>query len=145
MAAQDIVTSALIAGIFMYITSELGYRLGISKSNLALIDGEFAVKSIKMPVNTFFVYMFGIPIHLVTSAAFGLIFYGIVKGLDLNASSAQVITPYVFCLYLAMLVTALPIAGWGILGRKIGRFSWLEQLAFHAVFGVGLWWALVTI
>ena len=145
MSAQYIVASAVIAGIFMYIVSELGYRLGISRSNLALIDGEFAVRSARMQANTFLAYLLGIPIHLVTSAVFGVIYYGIVRGLDVNAASAQVLSPYVFCLYLAMLVTALPIAGQGILGRRLSSYAWLEQLAFHAVFGVGLWWSLETL
>jgi len=145
MAVQDIVGAAVIAGIFMYITSELGFRLGLSKSNLALIDGEFAIKSIRMQSSKLFSYLFGIPIHLVTSALFGVVYFGIIKGLDLNAPSAQVIAPYVLCLYLAMLFIALPVAGQGILGRKIGRSAWAEQLIYHVVFGIGFWWALGTV
>jgi hypothetical protein len=48
MPAQDTAGAAVIAGVFMYITSELGFRMGLSKSNLALIDGEFAIRSIRM-------------------------------------------------------------------------------------------------
>ncbi|UCG84130.1 MAG: hypothetical protein JSW38_04760 [Dehalococcoidia bacterium] len=145
MPAQDIVGAAVIAGIFMYLTSELGFRMGLSKSNLALIDGEFAIRSIRMQSNKLLAYLFGIPIHLFTSAIFGVVYFGIIKGLDLDAPSAQAIAPYVFCLYLAMLFNALPIAGQGILGRKIGRSTWVEQLVYHAVFGIGFWWALDVI
>ena len=145
MPAQDIVGAAVIAGIFMYILSELGFRVGLSKSNLALIDGEFAVRSVRIQSNMLLSYLFGIPIHLVTSAIFGVIYFGIIQGLDLNAPSAQVIATYVFCLYLAMLFIALPVSGQGILGRRIGRSAWAEQLIFHVVFGIGFWWALETI
>ena len=145
MPAQDIVGAAVIAGVFMYIVSELGFRMGLSKSNLALIDGEFAIRSVRMQSSRLLSYLLGIPIHLITSAVFGVVYFGIVKGLDLNAPSAQVLASYVFCLYLAMLFNALPIAGQGILGRKIGRWAWAEQLIFHAVFGIGFWWALETL
>lgn len=145
MPAQDIVWAALISGIFMYVTAELGYRLGLSKSNLALIDGEFAIRSIRMQSRKLLSYLFGIPIHLVTSAIFGVIYFGIIKVLEVDAPSAQVIAPYVFCLYLAMLFVALPIAGQGILGLRIRRSAWAEQLIFHVVFGIGFWWALETV
>jgi hypothetical protein len=145
MAVQDIVGAAVIAGIFMYITSELGFRLGLSKSNLALIDGEFAIKSIRMQSSRLSSYLFGIPIHLVTSALFGVVYFGIIKGLELSAPSAQVIAPYVLCLYLAMLFMALPVAGQGMLGQKTGRSVWAEQLIFHVIFGIGFWWALETV
>jgi len=87
----------------------------------------------------------GIPIHLVTSALFGAVYFGIIEGLELNSQSAQVIAPYVFCLYLAMLLIALPVAGQGMLGRRISRSAWAEQLIFHVVFGIGFWWALGTV
>lgn len=145
MPVQDIVGAAVIAGIFMYLTAELGYRLGLSKSNLALIDGEFAIKSIRMQSSKLLSYVLGIPIHLVTSALFGVVYFGIIKGLESNAPSAQVIAPYVFCLYLAMLFIALPVAGQGMLGLKIRRLAWAEQLIFHVIFGIGFWWALETI
>jgi len=32
-----------------------------------------------------------------------------------------------------------------MLGARAGRLAWLEQMAFHAVFGVGFWWALRTL
>jgi len=43
-----------------------------------------------------------------------------------------------------MLGIALPIAGQGFLGRKIGPASWLEQAALHAIFGLVFWWSLGT-
>jgi hypothetical protein len=41
-----------------------------------------------------------------------------------------------------MLFVALPIAGQGSFGKKVGNSVWLEQLFLHAVFGVAFWWAL---
>ena len=142
MSAQEIVAAAVIASVFMGIVSELGYRLGLFRSNLVLIDGGFAQRVInlkdKLPVR----YLVGSGIHLFTSAVFGVVYYGIIEIFDLQASSVKVISPYVFFLYLAMLFSALPTAGQGVLGRKAGRFAWVEQLAFHAVFGISMWWAL---
>jgi len=41
-----------------------------------------------------------------------------------------------------MLLTALPIAGQGLMGQKAGRRVWFEQLLVHVLFGMGFWWAL---
>jgi hypothetical protein len=136
------VAAAVIAGVFMALVSELGFRAGLSRSNLIRIDGEFALRLTAGRAGAGLVYPFGIPIHLITSAVFGAAYYGITEAFDLNVRSAQVIAPYVFVLWIAMLVTALPMAGQGLFGRASGRLAWVEQMAFHAVFGVGFWWAL---
>jgi hypothetical protein len=145
MSAQEMVVAAVIAGVFMAIVSELGYRLGLVRSNLILIDGGFAKSFIYLQDNIAIKYLLGTGIHLFTSAMFGVVYYGITEGFDLHATSMNVISPYVFVLYLAMLFVALPTAGQGVLGHRIGRFAWVEQLAFHAVFAVSMWWALETI
>lgn len=44
-----------------------------------------------------------------------------------------------FMLWLSMLFVALPIAGQGLLGRKLGSLIWLEQIVLHIIFGIGLW------
>jgi hypothetical protein len=49
---------------------------------------------------------------------------------------------YVFILWIAMLLVALPIAGQGIMGKKISKTVWAEQLILHVIFGLGFWWAL---
>ena len=145
MSAQEIVAAAVIAGVFMGIVSELGYRLGLVRSNLALIDGGFAQRVVNLQDRLLVKYVIGAGIHLFTSAVFGVVYYGIIEIFDLHASSVNVISPYVFFLYLAMLFIALPTAGQGVLGRKTGQLAWAEQLAFHAVFGISMWWALETI
>ena len=145
MCAGEIVASAVIAGAFMALAAELARALGISSSSLILTDGEFAVRMIGRSSLRVLSYVAGTTIHLGTSAVFGAIYYGIVCGLDLTPYSVKVIAPYVFALWLAMLFTALPVAGQGILGRKAGRLAWLEQMALHAIFGVSFWWALQTL
>jgi len=145
MSAGEVVASAVIAGILMALASELGRAVGVSKSSLVLIDGEFAARMIGRRGGKGLSYVAGSVIHLTTSAVFGAIYFGIVRGLDVALQSALVIAPYVFALWLAMLFAALPLAGQGVLGKKAGRLAWLEQMVFHAVFGVGFWWALGTL
>ena len=145
MSALTIVIAAIIAGAFMALASEIGYRLGVLKSNLIIIDGQFAIERLKWKQASATIYILGIIIHLMTSAMFGVIYYAIISLFDLSATDIYVIAPYVVFLWLAMLFVALPISGQGMVGRKIGRFGWIEQLAFHAIFGIVLWWMLDTL
>ena len=135
-------TAGIIAGAFMGAASEAGYRLGWLKSNLVAIDGEFATRLMRLRATPLRVYALGTAIHLATSAIFGILYAGIVHLFDVSAESALVILPYVVILWLGMLFTALPMAGVGLLGRKLGRYVWVEQLAIHAVFGIAFWWVL---
>jgi len=145
MSAPEVVAAAVVAGAFMGLASELGYRLGINKSNLILIDGEFTIRRTIRKTKNHLVYPVGVVVHLVTSAVFGAIYFGITRPFEYDIGSVKVISPYVFFLWLAMLFVALPVAGQGLLGRRIGRFAWIEQLVIHIVFGIGFWWALETI
>jgi hypothetical protein len=145
MSALTIVVAAIIAGAFMALASEIGYRLGVLKSNLIVIDGQFAIERLRWTQGTTTIYVLGIVIHLMTSAVFGVIYYAIISLFDLSATATYVIAPYVVFLWLAMLFVALPISGQGIGGQKIGRFSWIEQLFFHAIFGIVFWWMLDTL
>jgi hypothetical protein len=145
MSAPTIVIAAVIAGVFMVLASEIGYRLGVLKSNLIIIDGAFAIERLKFKLATINIYVLGIAIHIITSAVFGVIYYVIISLFAITATSIPVIAPYVVFLWLAMLLVALPIAGQGLLGRKIARCSWIEQLVFHIIFGVVFWWMLNTL
>jgi len=145
MSALNIVIAAIIAGTFMALASEIGCRLGVLKSNLIIIDGAFALKRLKWKQGSATIYVLGVIIHLMTSAIFGVIYYAIISLFDLSATSIYVIAPYVVFLWLAMLFIALPISGQGMMGRKIGRFSWMEQLVFHTIFGIAFWWMLDTL
>ncbi|OGO03136.1 MAG: hypothetical protein A2Y59_02515 [Chloroflexi bacterium RBG_13_52_14] len=136
------VAAGIIAGVFMVVVSEIGYRLGVFKSSLIIIDGSFAIRRPKMGDNQTSVYVFGTFVHFVTSAVFGLVYSLFPRFIKFDAREIYALAPYVFFLWVAMLFVALPIAGQGILGSKSGRFAWLEQLVIHSVFGVGFWWAL---
>jgi hypothetical protein len=142
MTALAIVKAAIWAGVFMGIASEIGYRLDIARSNLFLIDGEFTLKKAGKTGGKAMTIGVGIIVHLMTSAAFGMLYLILTSLFSLYAASPKIIFFYVFFLWLAMLFIALPIAGQGVMGRRIGESVWLEQLILHAVFGIGFWWGL---
>ena len=136
------VVAGVLAGIFMGIASEIGYRFNVVKSHLIVIDGAFALRLLQREDNRFATYVLGIFIHLITSVIFGVIYVIIARLLDFDTRLVAAIVPYVVFLWLAMLLAALPIAGQGIMGRKIGRTVIAEQLVLHIIFGIGFWWAL---
>jgi len=142
MSVLDIVVAATIAGVLMGMLSEVGYQARVFNSSLVKVDGNFAVDMIGLKKSQATTYKLGIPIHLATSATFGLVYFGVIKVLDYDADSASVIAVYVLLLWFSMLFAALPTAGQGFLGRKAGHFTWIEQLALHVVFGVMFWWNL---
>jgi hypothetical protein len=139
MIITEIVIAAIVAGIIMGLATEIGDRLGIIEANLLKVDGEFAVKLTGLKQTTGLVYLAGIAVHLVTSTSFGLVLYIIAKILKVDASSIKIIAAYVFVLWLSMLFLALPVAGHGTLGRRLGRFVWIEQFVLHIIFALGLW------
>ncbi len=139
---SDGIVAGLLAGILMIAISDIGYRIGIFKSSLAIIDGSFARKVIKIKFDNLRTYIFGIFGHLFTSAAFGGSYVFIINLLKLSTSSVYLVFLYVFFLWWSMLLIALPVAGQGFLGRKIGPYTWLEQLVLHVFYAFGLWGAL---
>jgi hypothetical protein len=139
MSVLEIVAAATLAGVLMGLVSEVGYQARVLKSSLIRVDGKFALDIIGLRESEATIYELGIPIHLATSATFGLMYFGIIRIFDFDSDSASVITVYVFFLWLSMLFAALPTAGQGFLGRKAGHFTWIEQLALHVVFGVMFW------
>lgn len=142
MTALAIVKAAIWAGILMGLASEVGNRIDLFSSNLFLIDGEFTLKKAGIKGEKAMTMGVGIVVHLMTSAAFGVLYLIFTGIFSLHAASLKIIFLYVFLLWLAMLFIALPIAGQGVLGNKIGKSVWLEQLILHVVFGFGFWWAL---
>jgi hypothetical protein len=62
--------------------------------------------------------------------------------MKLELVNGWLIALYVFMLWISMLFVALPIAGQGFLGRRLGLLTWLEQLVLHVIFGIGLWGTL---
>jgi hypothetical protein len=135
------ILAGLIAGAFMGLSSQIGYFLGIIKSHLVIIDGEFFLRKLKIGTAKPAVYAAGIAIHLATSIIFGVIYFLLSEIISFESRSLWAVIPYVLILWLAMLLSALPVAGQGLFGKKAGRFAWLEQLVLHVIFGAGLWWA----
>jgi len=136
------ILSGLLGGILMGAASEAFYRFGIFKSSIFIIDGSFVTRFMKRRADKINTYLFGIPIHLMTSTAFGVIYMGGTHTLKLDSHSTWILWTYVTVLWISMLFAALPVAGQGFLGRKGGRFAWVEQLVLHIVYGIGLWFSL---
>ena len=142
MWVLDGIIAGLIAGIFMGILSQLGYWFGVIRSHLIVVDGAFALCMLRIDGGTPATYAVGIIIHLVTSIVFGIVYVAIVQLAGFTLQWFVAVAVYVFILWLAMLIVALPIAGQGFMGNKIRGAVWLEQLILHVIFGFSFWWAL---
>jgi hypothetical protein len=136
------IVPGLIAGFFMGLCSEIGFRLNIFQSSLIYIDGTFFTRTTGMTLGRGAIYALGVIIHLCTSAAFGIGYGLLVMLLRPEMNLVLFFGGYMFLLYLAMLVFALPVAGQGFLGKRLGRFTWLEQLTVHIVYAVAFIWAM---
>jgi len=131
--------SGLAAGILMGLISHAGFKAGIFKSSILIIDGMFAQQRAGLKYNGNKAALFGIPVHLFTSVTFGLAYAVPISIMKLELLNGWLIALYVFLLWLSMLFIALPTAGQGFFGRRLGAFTWLEQLVLHVIFGIGLW------
>ena len=136
------VVSGLAAGILMGLISHAGFKAGMFKSSILIIDGMFVQQRAGLKYNEQHAVLFGIPVHLFTSVSFGLAYAVLVSILKVELVNVLLIALYVFMLWLSMLFVALPTAGQGFLGRRLGPVTWLEQLVLHIVYGIGLWGAL---
>lgn len=139
MTAIEVTSAAVVAGIAMAALTELGYRLGMIKANLLLIDGKFTLNIAGIRERQSLVYAVGIAVHLVTSAVFGVLYYAVTYLFGVDPSNVVVLATYIFLLWLAMILVALPVAGQGLLGRRAAASAWYEQLVLHAFFGLVLW------
>ena len=133
------VVSGLTAGILMGLISHAGFKAGIFTSSILIIDGMFAQQRAGLKYNKQQAVLFGVPVHLFTSASFGLAYGVLISILKLELVNVLLIAIYVMMLWVSMLFVALPIAGQGFFGRRLGAFTWLEQLVLHVIFGIGLW------
>ena len=139
------IISGLFGGILMGVVSEAFYRFGFFKSSIFIIDGSFVKRFMKRRDDKINTYLFGIPAHLMTSISFGLIYMVATYILKLDPHSILILWSYVTVLWISMLFVALPVAGQGFLGKKGGKFAWIEQLVLHIVYGIGLWFSLIQI
>ena len=131
--------SGLVAGILMGLISHAGFKVGIFKSSLFIVDGTFVQNILRLERNVNKSVLLGIPVHLLTSVSFGIGYVVPVTLLKLNLLNGWLIALYTLMLWLSMLFVALPAAGQGSLGRKLGPHTWFEQMLLHVVFGFGLW------
>jgi hypothetical protein len=134
--------SGLAAGILMGLISHAGFKGGICKSSILIIDGMFVQQRAGLTYNKQQAILFGVPVHLFTSVFFGLAYAVLISIMKLELVNGWLIALYVFMLWISMLFVALPIAGQGFLGRRLGLLTWLEQLVLHVIFGIGLWGTL---
>jgi hypothetical protein len=144
MVLVDGIIVGVVSGAVMGVASEALYRLGVFKASQFLVDGSFITDRLKGQAGDAKKYAFGIPIHLLTGTVFGAVYMVGTDALDWEADSPGLIAVYVLILWLSMLFAALPVAGQGFLGKKVGQYAWLEQFFAHAVYGVVLW-ALVQV
>ncbi len=128
--------SGLIAGLSMGLMSHAGYREGFLKSSLFIIDGSFALKVLGLPYDERRAVLFGVPVHLATSVSFGIAYAVLTQVLNVVPTNISSVAVYIFVLWLSMLFIALPIAGHGLVGRRLSAFTWFEQFLLHVIFGL---------
>ncbi|MDH5203721.1 MAG: hypothetical protein OEZ31_10465 [Nitrospirota bacterium] len=145
MLVFEAIVSGLVAGILMGLISHAGFKAGIFKSSLFIIDGTFVQKMLRLKQEANKALLLGIPVHLFTSMSFSIGYVVPASLFKLALLNGWLITFYVFILWLSMLFVALPTAGQGFLGRKLGSHTWLEQLALHVIFGLGFWGTLYVL
>ena len=139
------IIAGLVAGILMGLLSHAGFKIGMFRSSLFIIDGNFIQKFLHFKHHEKNIVLLGIPVHLLTSISFGVGYVMPISILDLDLLNGWLIALYVSILWISMLFVALPVAGQGILGKKIGSHTWIEQLLLHVVFGIGLWRILLVL
>lgn len=139
------IIAGLTAGILMGLISHAGFNIGIFKSSLFIIDGNFIQDVLKLKDEERKAFLLGIPVHLFTSVSFGIGYTVLIGLLKLNPLNGWLIALYTFLLWLSMLFVAFPVAGQGVFEKKIGLLTWLEQLILHIIFGISLWFFLCVL
>jgi hypothetical protein len=142
MVVVEGILVGLLAGAFMGGASEILYRLGIFKASQFEVDGKFVTDKLEGEASEAKRYAFGIPLHLFTSVIFGVVYTGFTDVLDWDRESPGLIAAYLFLLWLSMILVALPVAGQGFMGKKIGRYAWAEQFVTHFLYALALWWGV---
>ncbi|MHC4537466.1 MAG: hypothetical protein ACYS6K_26295, partial [Planctomycetota bacterium] len=96
------ILAGLVGGILMAGVSEAFYRLGAFKSSMLIIDGSFVTRFKKRRAGTIITYLFGIPVHLLTSTSFGVIYMSGTHMLKWDPRSVWILFPYVAVLWISM-------------------------------------------
>jgi hypothetical protein len=126
--------SGAVSGVVMGLISDILFRLHIFKSSLIAIDGSFLLRTLKLKDSARLCYATGLFIHLITSGVFGATYITGTMLFGFDGLLFGLVCLYVTILWLSMLFIAMPIAGEGLLGRRSGPFTWIEQFFLHAVF-----------
>ena len=134
--------AGVAAGVVMGLISDIAYRAKLFRSSLFAIDGKFFLRMAGAADRNGLVYVAGIPIHLVTSGVFGAVYTLAASVFGLPFFSLWIMALYVLFLWLSMLFIALPLSGQGIMGRRSGESTWLEQLILHILFFAAYYVAL---
>ena len=145
MPLFEVIVAGLAAGMLMGLISHAGLRSGIFRSSLFIIDGTFVQNILRLERDEHKAVLIGIPVHLLTSISFGIGYIVFISLLKQDMLNGWLISFYTFMLWLSMLFVALPVAGQGVLGKKLGSLTWLEQMVLHIIFGIGLWGTLYVV
>lgn len=130
---MNVILAGLLAGLGMAVAMGAGELSGLVKINLPRVDGEFFFKTrFSRPIT----YLLGLFIHLGTSVCFALGYalfrrYGVPHAPSLTAGLL-----WAALLWLAFGLTVSPVTGHGWFGSKAGRWTWLELLLTHCVYGL---------
>jgi hypothetical protein len=89
----------------MGLISHAGFKAGIFKASLFIIDGTFVQHMLRLKREAKKAVLLGIPVHLLTSVLFG---FGYVIFFKLDLLNGWLIALYIFILWLSMLFVALP-------------------------------------
>ena len=130
---MNIVLAGILAGLGMALAMGIGERLGLAKINLPIVDGRFFFKDKLSNAATYFV---GLLIHMVTSITFAvgyILFKHLVPIPMPNLMSGIV---WASILWVIFGFTVSPVTGYGLFGSKAGRWTWLELLITHLIFGL---------
>ena len=136
------IVAGLAAGMLMGLISHAGFKADIFKSSLFIIDGTFVQNILRLEHDEHKALIIGIPVHLLTSISFGIGYAMPGSILKFDLLNGWLILLYTVILWLSMLFVALPTAGQGVLGKRLGALTWLEQMVLHIIFGFGLWGVL---
>ncbi len=130
---MNTVSAGIWAGLGMAASMAIGERLGLFKINLPFVDGKFFFKE---RFDDRITYVLGLVIHSITSISFaiGYVLFRLYVVPDWSWPVAG--ATWTIILWVLFGLTVSPATGYGLFGSKAGRWTWLELLFTHTVYGV---------
>jgi hypothetical protein len=98
------IVAGLTAGMLMGLISHAGFKAGIFKSSLFIIDGTFVQNTLKLKGTEHKAVLVGMPVHLFTSISFGIGYALFASILKLDLLNGGLIALYTLLLWLSMLL-----------------------------------------